>query len=135
MIRWLPALLLVGCGKSVDGWWDLTTWRIERDGDELRRDDAGFLLWQDAAYAEFRMVLSYTYDPESFDLVPVAEPTVSDWLGESTDDEVDFVFHVDDGGAGLQVGMTITKHSNARVTLETPEPLLDGSVWTWELAR
>ena len=132
--------LLVGCGKPIEGYWDLVEWEVSRDGESVVRDDAGWLMFQADSTRGFGMLLRYDYVSEPLDLVPTADPgevgggfDVSGYRYDRNEPEVKIRF--DQEGFATQLDFDIVQYRGAEMVLETATANADGSHWRWALVR
>lgn len=136
----LVPLLLAGCGKPINGFWDIVEWEVSRDGDSVLADDCGWVMFQEDSTRGFGLLLRYDYDAAAFDLVPTADPgrirdgfDVSGYRYER--DEPEIPIRYEQGDFVTTLDFDITRYTNAEMTLETASPTVDGSNWRWELKR
>ena len=142
---WLLALPLGlgGCGKDINGMWDLRVWSIERGGETVAVEDAGWVLFQEQVDYGSAMMLRYHYDSEAFALVPEAHPFeqvgMFDAFGyryEKEEAEIDLRY---DSPYGFfeRLEFDIVHYRTSEMTLETTyrNAAYDDSFWHWELTR
>ena len=143
-MRGLPLALaaLAGCRPSLKGWWDVTEWRVERDGaDPVVRADAGVVVWQaEGSLADFGAayhVMRYDYDPVAFDLVPDPDGELvrTDWAFEEWDKDLPIELDWIEGDQYYTVSFDVVQLQPQHMVLEGQAPLGDPAVWVWDLVR
>lgn len=137
------ALLTLGGCKSVEGWWDLVSWKVEGDGGEpLRKQDAGFMIWQESTDLGFHLQLRYRFDPVGWTLEPIFDVDDQEvgvfpdtWSGYPDKDEPLMLMYIPTTlGYDDQVDLFIDQFRNGRMVLVS-EPTVDGTVYTWTMVR